>query len=108
MVSFGERQIRPKIIKSLKRSAISSSENIYPKVRMVCLMELTSHQLIDSAFSDYRTSEMRLAEELIEQTPDQSLTIFDKGYYSLGLLNRWNKVGKERHWMLPVKKRLSV
>ncbi|MCU8382719.1 IS4 family transposase, partial [Vibrio vulnificus] len=81
-----------------------SSENIYPKVRMVCLMELTSHQLIDSAFSDYRTNEMRLAEELIEQTPDHSLTIFDKGYYSLGLLNRWNKVGQERHWMLPVRK----
>ncbi|HFQ5052333.1 transposase domain-containing protein [Vibrio vulnificus] len=30
-----------------------SSENIYPKVRMVCLMELTSHPLIDRAFSDY-------------------------------------------------------
>ncbi|MEZ9301405.1 IS4 family transposase, partial [Vibrio splendidus] len=53
---------------------------------------------------DYRTNEMRLAEQLIEQTPDHSLTIFDKGYYSPGLLNRWNKVGQERHWMLPVRK----
>jgi hypothetical protein len=82
----------------------NSAENIYPKIRMVCLMELTSHQLVDSAFSDYRTNEMRLAEELIEQTPDHSLTIFDKGYYSTGLLHRWNQTGKERHWMLPVRK----
>ena len=94
----------PENHQEFKAQRNQSSENIYPKVRMVCLMELTSHQLIDSAFSDYRTSEMRLAEELIEQTPDQSLTIFDKGYYSLGLLNRWNKVGQERHWMLPVRK----
>ncbi|EGQ9303761.1 IS4 family transposase, partial [Vibrio vulnificus] len=94
----------PENHQEFKAQRNQSSENIYPKVRMVCLMELTSHQLIDSAFSDYRTNEMRLAEELIEQTPDHSLTIFDKGYYSLGLLNRWNKVGQERHWMLPVRK----
>lgn len=43
-------------------------------------MELTSHQLINSAFSGYRTSEMVLAEELIDST----LTLFDKGYDSLG------------------------
>ncbi len=34
-----------------------------------------SHQLINSAFSDYRTNEMVLAEQLIEHTPDNSLTI---------------------------------
>ncbi|WP_411060991.1 transposase domain-containing protein [Vibrio chagasii] len=52
-----------------KAQSDQSSENIYLKVRMVCLMELTSHQLIDSTFSDYRTNEMRLAEELIEHPP---------------------------------------
>ena len=50
---------------------------------MVCHMEITSHQLVNSAFSGYRTSEMLLAEQLIETTPDHSLTMFDKGYYSL-------------------------
>ena len=82
-------------------------ENIYPQVRMVCHMEITSHQLINSAFSGYRTNEMKLAEELIDTTPDNSLTIFDKGYYSLGLLNRWHQAGEQRHWIIPARKDLN-
>ncbi|WP_274050210.1 IS4 family transposase [Thalassomonas haliotis] len=70
-------------------------------------MELTSHQLINSAFSGYRNNERVLAEQLIEETPDHSLTIFDKGYYSLGLLNRWHQAGEHRHWMLPARKDLK-
>ncbi|WP_219856517.1 hypothetical protein [Pseudomonas capeferrum] len=46
-------------------------------------MELTSHLLISSAFESYRSSEMNLAEQLIANTPDHSLTLFDKG------LTRW-------------------
>ena len=38
---------------------------------------------------------MKLAERLIERTPNHSLTMFDKGYYSLGLLNRWHSTGEE-------------
>jgi hypothetical protein len=60
-------------------------------------MELTSHQLISSEFDNYKTNEMKLAERLIERTPDNSLTMFDKEYYSLDLLNRWRQAGKERH-----------
>ncbi|WP_281561751.1 IS4 family transposase [Thalassomonas sp. RHCl1] len=82
-------------------------ENIYPQIRMVCHMELTSHQLINSAFAGYRNNEMVLAEQLIEETPDNSLTIFDKGYYSLGLLNRWHQAGEHRHWIIPAHKNLN-
>lgn len=82
-------------------------ENTYPQIRMVCHMELTSHQLINSAFSGYRTNEMVLAEQLIDSTPDHSLTLFDKGYYSLGLLNRWSQTGTERHWLIPARKDLN-
>jgi hypothetical protein len=67
-------------------------------------MEITNHQLINRVFSDYRTNEMVLAEQLIERTPDNSLTIFDKGYYSLGLLHRWQQTGYQRHWMIPARK----
>jgi hypothetical protein len=51
-------------------------------------MELTSHMLINSAFDSYDVNEMKLAEGLIARTPDNSLTIFDRGFYSLGLLSR--------------------
>ncbi|MUK39661.1 IS4 family transposase, partial [Aliivibrio fischeri] len=72
--------------------------------RMVCQMELTSHLLINSAFDSTKVSEMILAEQLISSTPDNSITLFDKGFYSLGLLHKWSTTGSERHWLLPVKK----
>ena len=76
----------------------------FPQVRMVCQMELTSHLLIGSAFDGYRSNEMKLAEQLIETTPDHSLTLFDRGFYSLGLLHQWQHAGTERHWLMPLRK----
>lgn len=76
----------------------------YPQVKMVCQMELTSHLLTAAAFGTMKDSEYTLAEQLIEQTSDNSLTLLDKGYYSLGLLNAWNQAGEQRHWMIPLKK----
>ncbi|WP_247655326.1 hypothetical protein [Pseudoalteromonas sp. MMG007] len=52
-------------------------------------MEQTSHQLTNSAFDNYKSNEMVLAEQLIEDTPDHTLTLFDRGFYSLGLLHLW-------------------
>ncbi|WP_312936452.1 IS4 family transposase [Pseudomonas sp.] len=65
----------------------------YPQVRMVCQMELTSHMLVGSAFDGYCSNEMKLAEQLIDTTPEHSLTLFDKGFYSLGLLHQWQQSG---------------
>ncbi|WP_454566137.1 IS4 family transposase, partial [Pseudomonas sp. AIG] len=76
----------------------------FPQVRMVCQMELTSHMLIGSAFDGYRSNEMKLAEQLIDTTPDHSLTLFDRGFYSLGLLHQWQQAGTERHWLMPLRK----
>ena len=76
----------------------------YPQVRMVCQMELTSHLLVGSAMDGYRSNEMKLAAQLIESTPDHSLTLFDRGFYSLGLLHQWQQAGAERHWLMPLKK----
>lgn len=47
---------------------------------------------------------MLLAADLIKNTPDNSLTLFDKGFDSLGLLHSWQSNGTERHWLLPLKK----
>jgi IS4 transposase len=79
-------------------------ESAYPQIRMVCQMELTSHLITASSFDKVATNEMNLAANLIDTTPDHSLTLFDKGFYSLGLLNRWSETGSERHWLLPIKK----
>ncbi|WCG82613.1 IS4 family transposase [Pectobacterium sp. A5351] len=76
----------------------------YPQVKMVCQMELTSHLITAAAFGTMKDSEYTLAEQLIDQTADNTLTLLDKGYYSLGLLNAWKRAGEHRHWMIPLKK----
>lgn len=86
------------------RTANQAGASQYPQVRMVCQMELTSHLLTNAVFDSVAVNEMTLAEQLIDTTPDDSLTVFDKGFYSLGLLHRWQSSGTQRHWLLPLKK----
>nr|WP_240038685.1 transposase [Aeromonas allosaccharophila] len=50
-------------------------------------MELTSHQLVQTVMDSCAVNEIVLAEKLIDHTPDHSLTLFDKGFYSLGRLH---------------------
>lgn len=89
---------------TFKAPSNQNGEGTFPQVRMVCQMELTSHLLVASAFDSYKTNEMVLAEKLIDTTPDHSLTLFDRGFYSLGLLNRWYQTGTHRHWLMPKRK----
>lgn len=79
----------------------------YPHVRMCSLMEVSSHLLLDSKFDGRHVGEMTLAQQLIPAVPDGSLTLFDRGYYSLGLLHRWQNQGDNTHWMLPARKDLQ-
>ena len=89
------------------RTANKASEAGYPQIRMVCLMELSSHLILDSAFSSVSENEMTLATQLIARVPDNSLTLFDKGFYSLGLLHDWQHKGINTHWLLPLKKNVQ-
>lgn len=86
------------------RTANKASEAGYPQVRMVCMMELSSHLLVDSVFDSVSENEMNLATQLVERIPENSLTLFDKGFYSLGLLYDWQQRGTNTHWLLPLKK----
>ena len=94
----------PENNQQFSKSTNHTSQSQYPQVRMVCLMELSSHLIAGSAFDDYKVSEMRLAEQLIAKTPNHSLTLFDRGFYSTGLLYQWANSGTERHWLIPLKK----
>ena len=89
---------------AFSRTSNQSSHASYPQVRMVCLMELSSHLLVDSSFASVAENEMTLAANLITNTPDNSLTLFDRGFYSLGLLHDWSQAGSNRHWLMPLKK----
>lgn len=82
-------------------------EGGYPQIRMSSLMEVSSHLLLDSHFDARHVGEMTLAQQLIPALPDNSLTLFDRGYYSLGLLHKWQSQGEHTHWMLPARKDLQ-
>lgn len=86
------------------RQSHGGNPALYPQVKMVCQMELTSHLLTAAAFGTMKNSENELAEQLIGQTGDNTLTLMDKGYYSLGLLNAWSQAGEHRHWLIPLRK----
>jgi len=79
----------------------------YPQIRMCSLMEISSHLLLASEFDSRKVGEMSLAQRLIKSVPDNSLTLFDRGYYSLGLLHSWQNQGTHVHWMLPARKDLQ-
>ncbi|MEZ9819973.1 IS4 family transposase, partial [Shewanella sp. 10N.286.45.A1] len=50
---------------AFSRTSNQSSHASYPQVRMVCLMELSSHLLVDSSFASVAENEMTLAANLI-------------------------------------------
>ena len=83
------------------------TEDGYPHIRMCCLMEVSSHLLLDSAFDARHVGEMTLAQRMTQTVPDESITLFDRGYYSLGLLYQWQQTGTNTHWMLPARKDLQ-
>jgi len=87
-----------------ERTSNHRSKAAYPQVRMVCLMELSSHLVVDSAFDSVSENEMTLAARLLDSIPENSLTLFDRGFYSLGLLDRWHNNECNRHWLMPLKK----
>ncbi|WP_241908768.1 IS4 family transposase, partial [Vibrio breoganii] len=86
------------------RTRNQKCQSEYPQVRMVCHMELTSHLVSGAAFDSTSVSEVDLTTKLIEDSPNNSLTIFDRDFYALGLLHRWQTIGTKRHWLIPMRK----
>mgnify|MGYP001174534173 CR=1 FL=1 len=78
----------------------------YPMMRLVALMNVRSHVLLDAQLSPYRRSEIRLADDFMSRIPDHSITLFDKGFWSADLLLRLDSEGRQRHWLIPERKGL--
>ncbi|WP_137823894.1 IS4 family transposase [Pseudomonas sp. D(2018)] len=78
----------------------------FPMLRLVALMNVRSHLILDAQLSPYRRSEMRLADAFMQQIPDHSVTLFDKGFWSADLLLGLASGGNNRHWLIPARKAL--
>jgi len=78
----------------------------YPMMRLVALMNVRSHVILDAQLSPYRRSELRLAEEFIASIPNNSVTLFDKGFWGADILLSVANQGQQRHWLIPERKGL--
>jgi hypothetical protein len=75
-------------------------------LRLVALMNVRSHLILDAQLSPYRRSEMRLADEFLQQIPNHSVTLFDKGFWSADLMLSLSGQRINRHWLTPARKNL--
>lgn len=75
----------------------------YPQVRGVTLTVIPTHLIRDAAFGPYGVNEMLYAKTLIERIPDDSITVFDKGFLSAEILCTLTAHGRARHFVIPAK-----
>ncbi|HAS6172706.1 TPA: IS4 family transposase, partial [Vibrio vulnificus] len=61
----------------------------FPSVLAVTLMSTRSHLLSDAAFGPVTNSEISYAQQLVGSVPDDSLTLFDRGFTSAELFTSW-------------------
>lgn len=75
----------------------------YPQTRAVTLMMIDTQLIRAARFGRYSTSEMTHAHELLASVPDDSLTVFDRGFFSAQLLSNLVHGGINRHFLIPAK-----
>ncbi|MBV7264546.1 IS4 family transposase, partial [Photobacterium sp. WH24] len=67
------------------------------------LMSTRNHILSDAAFGPVTNSEISYAQQLIGSAPENSLTLFDRGFMSAELFLSWQGTGQNTHWLTPIK-----
>lgn len=75
----------------------------FPSVLAVTLMSTRSHLLSDAAFGPVTNSEISYAQQLVGSAPENSLTLFDRGFLSAELFTSWQGAGSNTHWLTPIK-----
>ncbi|ALZ74679.1 IS4 family transposase [Rheinheimera sp. F8] len=78
----------------------------YPMLRLVALMNVRSHVVVNAAISPYRKGEIPLARDFIQSLPAHSVTLLDKGFFSADLLLGIADEETNRHWLIPERKGL--
>ena len=75
----------------------------YPQLRLVTLMVLRSHLLVDAAFGPYSDSELSLAQRLWPRLPERSLVIVDRGFANYENFQRLADPAHQRYWLTRAK-----
>ena len=75
----------------------------YPQVRAVTLTAIPTHLIAHIRFGCYGINEMVYAKDLLAQIPDDSLTVFDRGFMAAEILHGLVMNGHNRHFLIPAK-----
>lgn len=77
----------------------------YPMLRLATLMAVRTHVLASAHFGPYAIGEHELAELLWPEIPDNSLTLFDRGFQAAYIFYELQGQGGNRHWLCRAKSR---
>lgn len=81
----------------------------YPQVRLVVLMNLATRLLTAARFGPYDgASELGLGRELMNEVPDDSITLVDRGFLDSAMLAAHVASGRNRHVLLRLKRNTRV
>jgi hypothetical protein len=75
----------------------------YPQVRGVTLTAIPTHLVVDAVFGRYDTNEMLYAKMLVPDIPNDTLTVFDRGFLAAEILYGLTANGHNRHFLIPAK-----
>ncbi|NOH73450.1 IS4 family transposase, partial [Vibrio pectenicida] len=85
---------------------ISQKYKPYPQLRLVGLLATETRMMMGAAFDACSVGEATLARRLLDDVPANSLTLFDRCYFSAELLLSWQEAASNSHWLTPVKRKL--
>lgn len=78
----------------------------FPSVLAVTLMSMRTHLISDAAFGSVTNSEIHYAQQLVGSAPENSLTLFDRGFSSAELFTSWQGASANSHWLTPIKNKM--
>lgn len=92
-------------LSSAAASGVDKIPSGYPIVRVVALVNLRSRLLADARIGPYATtSELSLADDLLDSVPDNTLFIADRKFLAFRVLRPLLTRGSNRHFLMRAKK----
>jgi len=86
-------------------SAPSKGELVssFPAFRLACLMNVRSHIISRAAIGPFKTGELTVASQLLDNVPPKSVLLLDRLYHCAELLHHFESLGEERYWVTRLK-----
>jgi len=86
-------------------SAPSKGELVssFPAFRLACLMNVRSHIISRAAIGPFKTGELTVASQLLDNVPPKSVLLLDRLYHCAELLHHFESLGEKRYWVTRLK-----